>query len=87
VPGIPVDASDAVALYRVAQEAIGRIRAGGGAVLIEGVPFSVPGQKSVVVDPLEQMKGYMMPRRICPPEWFADVERSFQQRLKVKAPA
>ena len=30
VPGIPVDADDAVAIYRVAQESIGRARIGGG---------------------------------------------------------
>ena len=35
VPGIPVDAGDAVALYRVAQESLGRIRGGDGPVLIE----------------------------------------------------
>ena len=37
VPGIPVDGQDAVALYRVAQESIGRARAHGGAAVIEGV--------------------------------------------------
>jgi TPP-dependent pyruvate/acetoin dehydrogenase alpha subunit len=81
VPGVPVDASDAVALYRVVQESIGRIRAGGGAVLIEGIPFPAPGEKSVVLDPLDQMKGYMTHRRVSPAEWFANVEADFRKRL------
>ena len=37
VPGFPVDADDAVAMYRVVQEAVGRLRAGEGPVLLEGV--------------------------------------------------
>jgi TPP-dependent pyruvate/acetoin dehydrogenase alpha subunit len=81
VPGVPVDGSDAVALYRVVQESIGRIRAGGGAVLIEGIPFPAPGEKSVVLDPLDQMKGYMTHRRVSPAEWFANVEADFRKRL------
>ena len=43
VPGMAVDADDAVALYRVAQEAIGRARIGGGAALMECVPFVLEG--------------------------------------------
>jgi len=35
IPGIPVDGNDAVAVYRVAQEAIARARSGGGPTLIE----------------------------------------------------
>jgi TPP-dependent pyruvate/acetoin dehydrogenase alpha subunit len=85
VPGVPVDASDAVALYRVAQESLGRIRAGGGAVLIEAVAFPAPGQKDVVLDPVEQMKAYLMHRRVSPVEWFAEIERSFQKLLASSA--
>ncbi len=81
VPGVLVDAGDAVALYRVAQESLGRIRAGGGAVLIESVAFSAPGQKNVVIDPVEQMKAYLMHRRVSPVEWFTEIERSFQKLL------
>jgi TPP-dependent pyruvate/acetoin dehydrogenase alpha subunit len=85
VPGVPVDASDAVALYRVAQESLGRIRAGGGAVLIEAVPFPAPGNKDVVIDPVEQMKAYLMHRRVSPVKWFADIESSFQKLLTSSA--
>jgi TPP-dependent pyruvate/acetoin dehydrogenase alpha subunit len=85
VPGVPVDASDAVALYRVAQESLGRIRAGGGAVLIEAVPFPAPGKKNVVIDPVEQMKAYLMHRRVSPVEWFAEIESSLQKLLTSSA--
>ena len=37
IPGMAVDCEDAVAIYRVAQEAIGRARDGGGPALIECV--------------------------------------------------
>lgn len=37
VPGFPVDVEDAVAMYRVVQEALGRLRAGEGPVLLEGI--------------------------------------------------
>ncbi|HXB61443.1 MAG TPA: thiamine pyrophosphate-dependent enzyme [Acidobacteriaceae bacterium] len=35
IPGMPVDRDDALAVYRVAQEAIARARSGGGPTLIE----------------------------------------------------
>jgi TPP-dependent pyruvate/acetoin dehydrogenase alpha subunit len=41
VPAIAVDADDAVAIYRVAQESVGHARIGGGAALIECVPFVI----------------------------------------------
>ncbi len=43
VPGIPVDAADAVALYRVMQESSLRARGGDGAALIECVRWRVAG--------------------------------------------
>jgi len=45
VPGMPVDRDDAVAVYRVAQEAIARARSGGGPTLIECMRFAVPKQR------------------------------------------
>lgn len=67
VPGIPVDASDAVALYRVAQESIGRMRGGGGPVLIECVASSLKGE---LVDPLVQMRTFLLNRKICNEAWL-----------------
>lgn len=41
VPGFAVDADDAVAMYRVVQESLGRLRAGEGPVLLEGLRLRV----------------------------------------------
>ncbi len=84
VPGIAVDASDTVALYRVAQESVGRIRSGGGAALIEGLPFpamNVKG-KDTPEDPIALLRGYMMHRQVSPETWMNEVEQSFIKQLK-----
>jgi acetoin:2,6-dichlorophenolindophenol oxidoreductase subunit alpha len=71
VPGIPVDSSDAVALYRVAQESLGRMRGGDGPVLVECVAFPVKGNgKNGVVDPLVQMRGFLLGRKVCSAAWL-----------------
>jgi TPP-dependent pyruvate/acetoin dehydrogenase alpha subunit len=69
VPGIPVDAGDAVALYRVAQESLGRMRGGDGPVLVECVAFTAKGTRGVV-DPLVQMRGFLLGRRVCSEAWL-----------------
>jgi TPP-dependent pyruvate/acetoin dehydrogenase alpha subunit len=69
VPGIPVDASDAVALYRVAQESLGRMRGGDGPVLVECVALAVKGRRGVV-DPLVQMREFLLGRRVCSEAWL-----------------
>jgi TPP-dependent pyruvate/acetoin dehydrogenase alpha subunit len=69
VPGIPVDAGDAVALYRVAQESLGRMRGGDGPVLVECVAFAAKGTRGVV-DPLVQMRGFLLGRRVCSEAWL-----------------
>jgi acetoin:2,6-dichlorophenolindophenol oxidoreductase subunit alpha len=70
VPGIPVDASDAVALYRVAQESFGRLRGGGGPVLVECVALRVKGRRDAVADPLLQMRGFLLGRKVCTKAWL-----------------
>ncbi len=78
VPGIPVDASDAVALYRVAQESIGRVRGGGGAVVIECVTYPVHGK---VLDPVEQMKSFVLAKKACTAAWMKHAGDSFRKRV------
>ncbi len=68
VPVIPVDAGDVVALYRVAQESIGRARAEGGVVVIECVAMGV--------DPVKLMGGQLVQKGICTEAWVARVESS-----------
>jgi TPP-dependent pyruvate/acetoin dehydrogenase alpha subunit len=71
VPGIPVDASDAVALYRVAQESLGRMRASDGPVLVECVAFPVKRKRGgAAVDPLVQMREFLLGRKVCDEAWL-----------------
>jgi TPP-dependent pyruvate/acetoin dehydrogenase alpha subunit len=82
VPGIPVDASDAVALYRVVQESIGRARAGGGPALMECTHFLIEGQKKVAApDPAIAMGQTLLDRKICSGSWLTEVIMNFQERL------
>jgi acetoin:2,6-dichlorophenolindophenol oxidoreductase subunit alpha len=71
VPGIPVDAADAVALYRVAQESLGRTRAGDGPVLIECLEYRTEGKgKRAPVDPLVSMKEFLLTRQVGTEAWL-----------------
>jgi len=70
VPGIPVDANDAVALYRVAQESFGRTRGGDGPVLIECISRRIKGQRTDEPDdPILQMKDFLIGRKVCDEDW------------------
>jgi hypothetical protein len=60
VPGIAVDANDPVALYRVAQESIGRARSGGGPALIECVSFAVPAARTPPEDAIPAIERYLL---------------------------
>jgi len=81
VPGIPVDAADPVALYRVAQEATLRIRSGGGPVLMECIPFRIPGKQSDAADPILTMQQFLLPRGVATAAWFQSVAVRFIARL------
>jgi TPP-dependent pyruvate/acetoin dehydrogenase alpha subunit len=71
VPGIPVDAGDAVALYRVAQESLGRTRGGDGPVLIECVDYRAEGKaKTATADPLVSMKEFLLTRKVGTETWL-----------------
>jgi acetoin:2,6-dichlorophenolindophenol oxidoreductase subunit alpha len=66
MPGMPVDAHDAVALYRVTQESLGRIRGGGGPVLIECKGYRLEGvREGSADDPLMLMRSFLLARKIC----------------------
>jgi TPP-dependent pyruvate/acetoin dehydrogenase alpha subunit len=73
VPGMAVDADDAVALYRVAQEAIARARFGGGPALMECVPFLLEGTKrkpQTTGDAIEGLERYMLARGVATKRWM-----------------
>jgi TPP-dependent pyruvate/acetoin dehydrogenase alpha subunit len=82
VPGIAVDGDDAVALYRVAQESIGRARAGGGAAVIECAPFVLAGVKRApVADAIATMEEYMLHRTVVTRAWMDRAASTFAARL------
>lgn len=62
VPGFPVDGADALALYRVVQESLGRLRTGGGPVLIECITWRVAGQRPA--DPLARLRELLLARGV-----------------------
>lgn len=66
IPGMPVDRDDAVAVYRVAQEAIARARSGGGPTLVECMRYVFPQQRNqsaiATMERLLQRKGLFTAR-------------------------
>ena len=82
VPGIPVDAGDAVALYRVAQESMGRTRGGDGPVLIECVAYGARGRlANVALDPLIQMEEFLLRRKVCTRAWLKSSGERMRRRI------
>lgn len=84
VPVIAVDADDAVAIYRVAQESIGRARIGGGAVLMECVPFVVEGASSkrdAAGDAIAGLEAYVLHRGVATRDWVEREVKSFVKRI------
>jgi hypothetical protein len=84
VPGMAVDADDAVALYRVAQEAIARARIGGGAALMECVPFLLEGTKQLpqtTADAIEELERYMLARGVATRRWMEREAKSCARRI------
>jgi TPP-dependent pyruvate/acetoin dehydrogenase alpha subunit len=73
VPVIPVDAGDAVAIYRVTQETMVRARAGGGAALILGVPCRT--------DAVKLLGTQLVRKQICTERWVAAVETHLKALL------
>jgi len=85
VPGFPVDAGDAVALYRVAQESIARTRGDGGPVVIECLTHPLAGRrKNDVDDPIAQMRSFMLVRKIAGKAWLDAAGRGFCRRIEAK---
>ncbi len=63
VPGIPVDAGDAVAFTGWRRSRWDRTRGGDGPVLIECVEVRVGGKGGAPVDPVVQMKDFLLGRK------------------------
>lgn len=82
VPCIPVDSADAVALFRVAQESLGRARGGDGPVVIECLSYTHQGRTVARHDPLTQMRSFLLERKVCDSDWLDAAGRAFQLQLK-----
>jgi TPP-dependent pyruvate/acetoin dehydrogenase alpha subunit len=83
VPGIPVDANDAVAIFRVAQESIGRARIGGGPALMECVPFVAEGAagKGTAADGIAGLERYLLQRKVVTKVWMGSEVKTFAKRV------
>jgi TPP-dependent pyruvate/acetoin dehydrogenase alpha subunit len=91
VPAITVDALDAVAVYRVAYEAIVRARQGRGATLLEctthaGIPASTKGgarssDPHLVCDPVSMMEDYLRSKGIEPAQHNQQIVAAFNHDL------
>lgn len=90
VPGIAVDADDAVALYRVAQESIGHARIGGGPALMECVPFvleAAGSKRTPATDAILGLERYILQRGVATMAWMEREAKSFAKRAVVERAA
>src|SRR6185437_900121 len=66
IPVIRVDASDTVALYRVAYESITRAREGGGPTILECAAWPADPEPA---DPLQKLEQYLTAKKLFRPHW------------------
>lgn len=82
VPGFPVDGSDAIALYRVMQEALLRSRSGGGPALIECIPFRGDGKRrSEIADPVDRLAELMVAKGAASEDWVRETRSAISKQL------
>lgn len=85
VPGITVDAHDAVALYRVTQETLGRIRGGGGPVLIECIAYRLKGASVLPeTDPLLEIKQFLLEKKVASKAWLETAGDPLRRQLAAR---
>jgi TPP-dependent pyruvate/acetoin dehydrogenase alpha subunit len=77
VPVICVDASDAVAVYRVAHESITRARGGGGPTIMECAAW--PDDSAP--DPLAKLERYLAGKKLFRSDWKQRLERNYARAL------
>jgi TPP-dependent pyruvate/acetoin dehydrogenase alpha subunit len=85
-PGVIVDGDDAVAVYRVATEAIAHARRGSGPTLIECKPWPLSGRKSArphsTGNPIRNMESYLARRGLFSRKVKSRVTAAFQTELE-----
>lgn len=82
VPAIPVDAADAVALYRAAQESIGHARIGGGPAIIQCISFPESPGPAPLTAALRTLQQYILHRGIATPRWMERESAAFAAHLR-----
>ena len=77
-PVITVDAHDVVAVYRVAQESIARVREGGGPALIACMAYSSNGAP---VNAVANMERYLTGKKLFQDKWKTEVIVEFRKEI------
>jgi len=80
LPVIPVDRDDAIAVYRVAHEALAHARCGNGPTLIDCVPVRIPGRPSP--GPIRHMEDYLAAKGLDAQRAKARVSADFAPALE-----
>jgi TPP-dependent pyruvate/acetoin dehydrogenase alpha subunit len=78
IPGMPVDRDDAVAVYRVAQEAIARARSGGGPTLVECMRYTVPQPSQSAIATMERT---LKRKGLFTAQWKRTLSAAFRREL------
>lgn len=81
LPIIPVDSNDAVAVYRVAHEAIAHARRGSGPTLIDCLPLRLAGEHRQDSDCIARMERYLAAKGLRPERIQTRVSASFTRAL------
>ena len=84
IPSITVDGKDAVAMYRVSQEAVRRAREGHGPALIYCAGLRATQVASE--DPLAHMENYLRQKKLWSDAWKRKIADGFRQELKQVRP-
>lgn len=81
LPIIPVDADDAIAVYRVAHEAIAHARRGSGPTLIDCVPLRLAEERKQDSDCIARMECYLQAKGLRPERIRASVTTKFTRAV------
>lgn len=80
IAGVAVDGNDAVAIYRVATEAIAHARRGSGPTVIDCRPWPVKGRRGAS-DPIRNMESYLGQKKLLSRKFKAQVIADFKREL------
>lgn len=83
-PVITVDSNDVVAVYRVAQESIARVREGGGPALIACVAYPLNGAQ---LNAIANMERYLTGKKLFRNRWKAKMISEFKREMDAEFPA